>query len=106
MSVARCCCGKTKRFRGNRRRFTCPDCRAGRARARAATAVVGGLVVPCSCPTSPARFPGYETREERELLEDDALFRDWKDEGCPEDYPWEANRRVVRAEMRSRRAEA
>lgn len=37
--VAKCKCGKTKSFRGQRRHFTCPDCRAAREAERVATAV-------------------------------------------------------------------
>jgi hypothetical protein len=38
-SIARCRCGKTRRLRGHRRHFTCPDCLAKRALEREATAV-------------------------------------------------------------------
>jgi hypothetical protein len=38
-SIARCRCGKTKRLRGHRKRFTCPECLAERSRERAAMAV-------------------------------------------------------------------
>lgn len=30
MTVAACRCGKTKRFRGHRHRWTCPECRASK----------------------------------------------------------------------------
>jgi hypothetical protein len=39
MSIARCKCGKTKRFRGQRRHFSCPECRRAREEERRATAV-------------------------------------------------------------------
>jgi hypothetical protein len=38
-SLARCRCGKTKKFRGHRRRFTCPECLAARPAERDARAV-------------------------------------------------------------------
>jgi hypothetical protein len=38
-SIAQCRCGKTRRLRGHRRHFTCPECLAERARQREATAV-------------------------------------------------------------------
>src|SRR5262245_25165565 len=38
-STARCRCGKTKRFRGRRRHFSCPACRAARREEREAIAV-------------------------------------------------------------------
>ena len=38
-SIARCRCGKTKRLRGHRKRFTCPECLARRSQELAATAV-------------------------------------------------------------------
>jgi hypothetical protein len=36
-SIAHCRCGKTKRLRGHRRHFTCPECLAERAKEREAT---------------------------------------------------------------------
>jgi hypothetical protein len=85
MKTAHCRCGKTKRFRGNRHRFTCPECLERNRRRARATACLRALISPCSCPRNP--FPGYETREERELMELDDLFHDWKDRGCPADHP-------------------
>ena len=45
-SIARCRCGKTKRLRGHRRHFTCPDCLAERARERAARARAEPVLLP------------------------------------------------------------
>jgi hypothetical protein len=106
VSIARCRCGKMKEFRGNRRHFQCVECRATSVRTRAATAIIVRMVIPCSCPGRSYLFPERATKEERTLMEDDALFRDWKDNGCPDDYPWEANRRRVRAEIQGHRSEA
>jgi hypothetical protein len=39
MSIAHCRCGKTKRFRGQRRHFTCLECRQARQKEQEATAV-------------------------------------------------------------------
>ena len=39
MCIARCKCGKTKRFRSHRRRFTCAECLRARQEERRATAV-------------------------------------------------------------------
>jgi hypothetical protein len=85
MSIARCRCGKTKRFRGHRRHWTCPECRERRLREREATAVeirCGGCgrtrMVPARQVRNCEPFDGFRC----------GMF------GCKEDRNWEPPRPI------------
>ncbi len=57
--LAKCMCGKTKRFRGHRRNFTCPECLAARQKQREASLVE---IVCAGCGRTRKVHPGKAQR--------------------------------------------